>query len=359
MKDRKPTIFESENVIRTFVYEHWPISEIKEHTNSRGVWLQVPSPYKVDDKLKRLGFNVKNGHTVDLSAGISTSFLNFVAKFKGHKNKNSAKFYLAKLLRERKIDITSLKKSNIIVSKQIYLKPMPLPSGSFPLTFNGEGIQPTQALEYVKSRGLAENDLILYEINYCISGQYNGRILFPVRDKGEIVYFQSRTIRQDLVESKTIPKSLNPPFDGKEQVVYGLENVVTYWHLNQTPKEDKIIIVTEGPFDAVCCIGCSTFGSSMSDTQLNKILSVGASEIILAYDMDMAGVKATIKMVNKFHNKIPFRVAIYETNDVGDLAKELDRKTLRDKIINEAVPWGIGAKAMLVKRAMQENKNGQ
>lgn len=345
------SIFQSEKVIRAFVYKYWKENDIKENESNSGIWLQVPSPHKQKDTRKCLGFNIKTGHVVDWYEGFSGNFLYYVQKFLDLRTIQEAKTYLINIIREEKISdfyIETFMKPEIEVKEEI----INLPDGCISL-YKNEYTQIDKmilrnAFDYCKKRDLILEDLKLYNIQYVYSGKYGGRLIFPVTENNKIVYFQSRTIRDDLVESDQIMKALNPKFSGKNNIVYGLDVAIKLWQNTN----HRIIIITEGPIDAIRCRGVAPLGKSISQIQLEKIFNSNPDEIILALDMDMAGVQGTINLIDHLNKKIPFRIAIYESNDIGSLNRDIIHK----RIIEQSLPWGMTAKSLLVRRAIQEMK---
>ena len=356
----KPDIFSDERVVRAFVEANWTDGEQREHTNNRGQWIQVPTPHKSEDRKRLLGFNLTQGYVSDLYLGKTLPFIAFVKEFKGFKNDKEAQSHLIGLVGSYK-NLARLTEQYHYEPKtepdrivETNLPAMELPREAFQLSYKLIDQNPhpliVRGLYYAQKRDLTEDDLKLYEVHYCIGGQYGGRLLFPIRDGGKIVSFQTRTIRDDLVDEGIISKSLNPPVP--KVAVYGLENLMTWWARNKIPFEKKRIIICEGPIDAIRAYGVAPLGSSMTDQQLERILSAAPCEVILAMDMDMAGLRGTFKLIEKFFRRIPFRVAAYDAKDVGAMKRE----DIESKVVGEAMKWGTGAKTILARRAMDEER---
>lgn len=112
-----------------------------------------------------------------------------------------------------------------------------LPKEFHTLTKPPEGINPLfkHAKFYLKKRGITKEDIIKYNIGYCESGLYRGRIIIPSYDENGILnYFIARTFynNEDY-------KYKNPPVSKN---IIALGN-----HINW----DEPITLVEGIFDAI------------------------------------------------------------------------------------------------------------
>ena len=99
------------------------------------------------------------------------------------------------------------------------------------------GINPTfkRVKYYADSRGISKEDIIRYNIGYCDSGLYNGRIIIPSYDfDNKLNYFIARSVFEDEVY-----KYKNPPVS-KNVIMF--ENQINW---------DEPITLVEGVFDAM------------------------------------------------------------------------------------------------------------
>jgi DNA primase len=100
-----------------------------------------------------------------------------------------------------------------------------------------KGINPTfrKVKYYADNRGITTEDIIRYNIGYCDSGLYNGRIIIPSYDfENKLNYFIARSVFEDEPY-----KYKNPPVS---------KNVIMFE--NQINWNEPITIV-EGAFDAM------------------------------------------------------------------------------------------------------------
>ena len=96
-------------------------------------------------------------------------------------------------------------------------------------------MQIKQAVSYLKSRGSLPTDIFRYNIGYCPSGIYGGRVIVPSYDENfNLNFFVSRTIFEDVNA-----KYKNPPVS---KDVVGFESFIN-WR--------EPITLVEGVFDAI------------------------------------------------------------------------------------------------------------
>ena len=92
-----------------------------------------------------------------------------------------------------------------------------------------------KVIDYAKSRNLTKEDITRYNIGYCTSGHYSGRIIIPSYDSNNrLKYFIARSV---FVEEKF--KYKNPPVS-KNVIMF--ENQINW---------DEPITLVEGVFDAM------------------------------------------------------------------------------------------------------------
>lgn len=112
-----------------------------------------------------------------------------------------------------------------------------LPNEFKSLLVEPKGINPTfrKVKHYADVRGITKEDIIRYNIGYCDSGLYNGRIIIPSYDfDNKLNYFIARSVFEDEPY-----KYKNPPVS---------KNVIMFE--NQINWNEPITIV-EGAFDAM------------------------------------------------------------------------------------------------------------
>jgi len=150
----------------------------------------------------------------------------------------------------------------------------------------------SQAIEYLKSRGLRGETVKKFHIGYAPEetfDKFRGRIIFPIHDRrGRVIGFGGR------VMDDRMPKYLNSPDSPvfhKGQVLYGLyEAREAHTTLSQ-------LIVVEGYMDVVMLaqagisFAVATLGTATTPQHVNQLFQ-HTPKIIFCFDGDKAGKKA-------------------------------------------------------------------
>ncbi|MDL2345197.1 DNA primase [Deinococcus sp. MIMF12] len=183
------------------------------------------------------------------------------------------------------------------------------------------------ALDYLRRRGLTDATLEAFELGYApdswdgllkrararnlterqlleagllsenpesgrVYDRFRGRVMFPIRDHlGRLVGFGGRV----LDDSK--PKYLNTPETEafhKGEVLYGLDKV------RPTLKGGSELIVVEGYMDVITLHqhgftgAVASLGTALTAEHAALLERLGASSLVLMFDRDEAGLKATL-----------------------------------------------------------------
>jgi DNA primase len=127
--------------------------------------------------------------------------------------------------------------------------------------------------------------------------RFRNRIMFPIKNiEGDIVGFTGRAIEEyenDYKVAKYLNSSDSELFN-KSQAIFGIEKAI-----HSIPKKGCVIIM-EGQFDVITAhkhgitnsVACS--GTALTEAHLN-ILKEYTNSIVLCFDNDEAGAKATVK----------------------------------------------------------------
>ncbi len=147
------------------------------------------------------------------------------------------------------------------------------PYGSAPIT---------QLCPFMVERGITLDDVKSFGLFWCSTGFYQNRIVFPVWESGNLVYWQARAMwkKEDHPFGTKYIKSLNPPASQgggvSSDFLFNIEQAAQY------PR----VVITEGPIDAihvgpsaVCC-----FGKRIYPNQVRKLLDYGVRAIDLMWD---------------------------------------------------------------------------
>ena len=128
-------------------------------------------------------------------------------------------------------------------------------------------------LKYVRARNLDEEILAKYNIGYCASGYYTGRIIVPVYSFGKVVSFVARAISK-----KADKKVLTPPGNEQYSYLFNLDRLIGA----------SEVVVCEGVFDALAIsdLAVASFGKKLTDKQSNLLRKAGVKRVIFSFDND-------------------------------------------------------------------------
>lgn len=214
--------------------------------------------------------------------------------------------------------------------------PMPqevfLPEDFKPLCFEKGNSQYFKFFDYLKKRGISEEDLWYWKIGIArFEKEYESRILIPSFSReGKLNYYSARTI-----SSTFKPKYKNLSLDRK-QVIFN--------DLNINWKEELTIV--EGVFDllkcnknATCLLGSTLDKSSLLFQEIIK----NKTPVLLALDSDAKQKSLRIALLFQSYG-IKVRIVEIPANfhDVGEMSKEeflslasSAREFSRDKFLEE------------------------
>lgn len=247
-------------------------------------------------------------------------------------NDLAAKFY-TKVLNEHKLGIPALEylKNRNIASKTIKEFKM----GFAPDVWSSVS-------KYLLSKGYSEQNLVdvglskrkksggVYDI-------YRNRIIFPLVDvSGNIVGFSGRALSSEMS-----PKYINSPqteIFHKDQFLFGL-------NLSKVDiRKERIAIVTEGEFDMISPYQfgikniVASKGTALTSGQL-KLLSRYTDVIILLFDSDFAGIKASLKGIGLAEESgLDVRIALIpkgfkDPDEAIQKSPELLKKSLEEAML--------------------------
>ena len=138
---------------------------------------------------------------------------------------------------------------------------------------------------YLYKRGFTDRDFLKYNIGYCTSGQYTGRIIVPsYGENNQLNFFVARTFED------AYHKYRNPECS---KDIIGFENLINW---------SQPIILVEGVFDAIAVKrnAVPILGKSLSKALIKKIVSSTVEDIYIALDRD--ALKKALQYVEQFLN---------------------------------------------------------
>lgn len=139
------------------------------------------------------------------------------------------------------------------------------------VTASTTSIYANKVKQYLYNRGLTDRDFIKYQIGYCTTGEYSGRIIIPSFDKNNrLNYFTGRSYEKNWMKYKNpeLPKTFIP-----------FENLINW---------NQPIIVCEGVFDAISIKRnvIPILGKTITDFLLKSFLEHNVQKVFVALDPD-------------------------------------------------------------------------
>ena len=184
--------------------------------------------------------------------------------------------------------------------KQIILN---LPKEAKPLWNGGDSVQKLHALKFIMERGLTMEDVVRYNLHYCLNGVYQNRIIVASYDSnGQLNYFVGRDFYKGGMKYK------NPPIP---KDIIGFDLYIDW---------SQPIVLCEGVFDAIAIKNNSIplFGKTILPKLFEKILTKKVKHIIISLDED--AFQDSLKMIKKFFdNGISVNFVKLTNSDPSDL----------------------------------------
>ena len=128
------------------------------------------------------------------------------------------------------------------------------------------------ALNYIKKRGITEDDILKYNIGYCEGGKFNKMIILPSYDAtGKLNYFTARSF-----DKNSTLKYKNPDVS-RDIIPFEL---FINWNIP--------IILCEGPFDALAIKrnAIPLLGKNIQQSLRKKLVTSKVQKIYIALDKD-------------------------------------------------------------------------
>lgn len=169
-----------------------------------------------------------------------------------------------------------------------------------------------QAFEYIKKRNISEEQIAKYNIGFCYTGDYAGRIIIPSYDENdEINYFIARSYL-----TKTKMKYKNPEAQ-KETIIFNEK------HINW---DDRVYLV-EGVFDSIFLPNSIPLLGKFVPQMLFDKLYKNAKDIVIVLDGDAWD--DAVRLYHKINcGKLMNKVSIIK------LPKEVDIADLKGELTN-------------------------
>ncbi len=200
------------------------------------------------------------------------------------------------------------------------------------------------SLKFLKSKGFSEELLekaglvIKSETNESYYDRFRGRIMFPITDhKGNTVAFSGRVI--DGGE----PKYLNSP----ETPIFRKGQILFNFHRARPAiRKKRTVVIFEGFADCIAAYSAGiehsicTMGTALTDEQIHTIKR-NAERVILCFDSDLPGQKATLKAGEMLQNSgCLVQVAILpDAKDPDEYIRKKGKQSFINRVINESITF--------------------
>lgn len=172
-----------------------------------------------------------------------------------------------------------------------------------------------KAWDYLLRRHIPPERICAYEIGYCTSGSYAGRIIIPIYQAGELVSYQGR----DFLGRENAPRYISAKKDdgADGDALFNLDRA----------SASGIIVLVEGPFDALRLpqYAVALCGSNRWNARRRELLlAANPRLVVLALDNDDAGLHAT-EAIRRSLAGLSFKVALLRLpgKDLGGLTPAL------------------------------------
>jgi hypothetical protein len=147
---------------------------------------------------------------------------------------------------------------------------------------------------YFAERGITPKRAAYYQLGFCTSGYYANRLIVPVYFGDRRVFYLARYMRAK--PPMGVKKTLYPPGCSPNRVLFNLERV----------RGQERVILVEDVFSAMALGDCAvaTFGTTLSQYQLEQLLRLGCEEVVLLWDRDatvhhMEGLACPVRAAGK------------------------------------------------------------
>jgi len=182
-----------------------------------------------------------------------------------------------------------------------------LPQGTSPL------VSGMHAYEYVKKRGITDDDIDYYDLSY-----WRGRVIFPDYLNGELVYWVGRSTDGREPKYKNCKAA-------RTDKIYNLGRFIEAGF--------KSLVIVEGPVSAISAgrDAVATYGKGFSDDQVEILKSLPLNRIFIALDPDAK--KDALRLAEKLDERVPeiFLVPVPVGMDPNSLGRKPFRSLLRER----------------------------
>lgn len=155
-------------------------------------------------------------------------------------------------------------------------------------------------VNFLRKKGFSDGELIecglAVQMGQQVVDRFRGRVIIPIYNrKGQVIAFGGRTLEKDAK-----PKYLNSP----EYELFHKSRLLYHYHVARKHiRQRKTALLLEGYMDVIALAqagivnSVATLGTSLTEEQA-KLLQTDCDKVIICYDGDEAGRKATIRAID-------------------------------------------------------------
>ncbi len=177
------------------------------------------------------------------------------------------------------------------------------------------------------------------------------RVMFPIKDgQGNVIAFSGRA----LTKRENQPKYLNSP----ETDLFNKRDVLFNFDLAKAEiRKAKQVVLFEGFMDVIAAYragikyGVASMGTSLTNEQL-YLLQRATEHLIVCYDGDQPGMKATNRVITLLHNDPRFQLSIVtlpEQLDPDEYVKKYGAERFRD-VLTGGMETAVGFRLRYLKQ---------
>lgn len=170
---------------------------------------------------------------------------------------------------------------------------------------DGKSIAHQRPIQYLKDRGVSKFLYQMFEIGFCLTGRYSGRLIFPIYFEGVLRGFTSRILSGDGPKYEFAPGF----------------NAASFLYNFDIASRSNVVVVTEGVFDVlrIPYKAVALFGKSMSVKQ-KLLLASTWDEVIVMLDPDAGDMAYSIW--NQLRPFVKCRIASLSECDPAESSDE-------------------------------------
>lgn len=193
--------------------------------------------------------------------------------------------------------------------KDLDKRAIPLPEEYTPLDPKHTNPVTRMAIKYLHSRGITDRQIIKYKMGFCMSGEYQNRVIIPITENGELRFWVARAISKNAFRKEMSPTNEDYQIS-KSEVIFNIDQAAKLYHS---------CVICEGLFDAMSfqSWGVSLLGKALYTEQLNILLDYRellSDGVYVCLDWD----------AKKYATKIAEELSPYFNVKIINIPKELD-----------------------------------